>query len=155
MGAASSISAASAKLSAAAYPFMKEVDWLDPVYQKTAPGKSPQEWMKPIDKMIVMGAKMDGAALREAALAHAKAIENMDEKGVLTQADFEAINTGLGKAIASAGTAAAMDVYNEMVKLVGSSPVPNFLFSKVNPQDAIAAYNGLMDFKEVVKAAQR
>merc|ERR1712048_1173623 len=96
--------------------------------------------------------KMDGAALKEAAMAHAKAIENMDAKGVLTQGDFEAINTGLGKAIASAGT---MDVYNEMVKLVGSSPVPNFLFSKVNPQDAMAAYNGLMDFKDVVKAAQR
>merc|ERR1711918_297569 len=79
--AAASISAASSKLSAAAYPFMKA-----------------------IDKMIVMGSKMDGAALREAASAHAKAIEGMDAKGVLSQADFEAINTGLGKAIASVPT---------------------------------------------------
>merc|ERR1711998_402073 len=127
--AAASISAASSKLSAAAYPFMKDIDWTDTLYSKPVPGKTPQEAMK--------------------------AIHNMDAKGVLTQADFEAINTGLGKAIASAGTAATMDVYNEMAKLAASSPVPNYLFSKVNPQDAMAAYNGLMEFKDVVKAAQR
>jgi len=154
-GAASSISAASSKLSAAAYPFMKDIDWLDPIYLKTAPGKTPQEAMKAIDKMIVMGSKMDGASLREAALAHAKAIDGMDSRGVLSQADFEAINTGLGKAIASVPTSTVMDVYNAMDKLVGGSPIPNFMFSKVNPNDAIAAYNGLMEFKDVVKAAQR
>jgi len=153
--AAASISAASSKLSAAAYPFMTDIDWTDPLYSKPVPGKTPQEAMKAIDKMIVMGSKMDGAALREAAMAHAKAIEGMDAKGVLSQADFEAINTGLGKAIASVPTSTVMDVYNEMAKLVGSSPIPNFLFSKVNPQDAVAAYNGLMEFKDVVKAAQR
>merc|ERR1712224_353904 len=153
--AAASISAASSKLSAAAYPFMKDIDWLDPLYSKPIPGKTPQEAMKAIDKMIVMGSKMDGAALREAASAHAKVIEGMDAKGVLSQADFEAINTGLGKAIASVPTSTVMDVYNEMAKLVGSSPVPNYLFSKVNSQDAMAAYNGLMEFKDVVKAAQR
>merc|ERR1711933_330332 len=149
------IDAAAVKLSAAAYPFMKDIDWTSTLYSKPIPGKSPQEAMKAVDKMIVMGSKMDGASLKEAAMAHAKAIENMDAKGVLTQADFEAINTGLGKAIASAGTAATMDVYNEMAKLVGSSPVPNYLSSKVNPQDALAAYNGLLEFKDVVKAAQR
>merc|ERR1712187_380689 len=150
-----SISSAASKLSAAAYPFIKDVDWTSNLFSKPIPGKSPQDVMKAVDKMIVMGSAMDGAALKEAAQAHVKAIEGVDAKGVLSQADFEAINTGLGKAIASAGTAATMDVYNEMVKLVGSSPVPNFLFSKVNPQEAMAAYNGLMDFKDVVKAAQR
>merc|ERR1712223_1991657 len=79
----------------------------------------------------------------------------MTGTGGISQADFQAINAGLGKAIASVPTATVMDVYNEMAKLVGSSPVPNFLFSKVNPQDAIAAYNGLLEFKDVVKAAQR
>merc|ERR1719203_416616 len=153
--AAASISAASSKLSAAAYPFIKDIDWTDTLYSKPIPGKTPQEAMKAIDKMIVMGSKMDGASLKEAAVAHAKAIENMDAKGVLSQADFEAINTGLGKAIASAGNGATMDVYNAMAKLVGSSPVPNYLFSKVNPQDAMAAYNGLLEFKDVVKASQR
>merc|ERR1712018_571816 len=154
-GAAASIGAASSKLSAAAYPFIKDIDWTDALYSKPIPGKTPQEAMKAVDKMIVMGSKMDGGALREAAMAHAKAIEGMDAKGVLSQADFQAINAGLGKAIASAGTSATMDVYNAMASLVGSSPVPNYLFSKVNPQDAIAAYNGLLEFKDVVKAAQR
>merc|ERR1712060_411238 len=132
------IDAAAVKLSAAAYPFIKDIDWTDSLYAKPIPGKTPQEAMKAVDKMIVMGSKMDGGALREAALAHAKAID-----------------AGLGKAIASAGTSATMDVYNAMAKLVGDSPVPNYLFSKVNPQDAIAAYNGLLEFKDVVKAAQR
>merc|ERR1711879_1093048 len=154
-GAASSISAASSKLSAAAYPFIQGIDWLDPLYSKPIPGKTPQEAMKAVDKMIVMGSKMDGAALKEAAMAHAKAIQGMDAKGVVTQADFEAINTGLGKAVASVPAPTVMDVYNAMAQLVGSSPVPNYLFSKVNPQDALAAYNGLLEFKDVVKAAQR
>merc|ERR1712214_251261 len=149
------IDAAAVKLSAAAYPFIKDIDWTDSLYAKPIPGKTPQEAMKAVDKMIVMGSKMDGGALREAAMAHAKAIEGMDAKGVLSQADFQAINAGLGKAIASAGTSATMDVYKAMASLVGSSPVPNYLFSKVNPQDAIAAYNGLLEFKDVVKAAQR
>merc|ERR1712117_668194 len=147
-GAAASISPASSKLSAAAYPFMKDIDWTDTLYSKPIPGKTPQEAMKAIDKMIVMGSKMDGASLKEAALAHAKAIESMDSKGVLSQADFEAINTGLGKAIASVPTSTVMDVYNAMDKLVGGSPIPNFMFSKANPNDAIAAYNGLMEFKD-------
>merc|ERR1719512_337610 len=100
-------------------------------------------------------AKAAYTALQEAAKAHAKAIEGVDAKGVLSQADFEAINTGLGKAIASVPTSTVMDVYNSMAKLVGDSPVPNYLSSKVNPQDAVAAYNGLLEFKDVVKAAQR
>merc|ERR1712109_32983 len=107
------------------------------------------------DKMIVMGSAMDGAALKEAAAAHVKAIEGMDSKGVLTQADFAAINAGLGKAIASVPTSKVMDVYNAVGKVVGSSPVPNYLFSQVNPNDATAAYNALLEFKDVVKAASR
>jgi len=152
--AASSISAASAKLSAAAYPFMKDVDWTDTLYSKPVPGASPQQAMKAVDKMIVMGSKMDGAALREAAKAHVKAIEGMDAKGVLSQADFEAINTGLGKAIASVSSNTVMDVYGAVNQLVGNSPIPNYLFSKVNPKDAYAAFNALLEFKDVVKAAQ-
>merc|ERR1719436_1139088 len=101
-----------------------------------------------------MGTEMDGAALREAALAHAKAISAVNEKGVLSQGDFEAINAGLGKAIASVPTSKVMDVYNAVGGLIGVSPVPNYLFSQVNPQNALAAYNALLDFKEVVKAAK-
>merc|ERR1711933_105509 len=138
----------------AAYPLIKDVDWTSNLFSKPIPGKSPQEVMKAVDKMIVMGSAMDGAALKEAAQAHVKAIDGVDAKGVLSQADFEAINAGLGKAIASVPTSKVMDVYNSMAGLVGSSPVPNYLYSTVNPQDAQAAYNALLEFKDVVKAAR-
>merc|ERR1712066_641553 len=150
-----SIGPAASKLAAAAYPLIKDVDWTSSLFSKPIPGKSPQEVMKAVDKMIVMGSAMDGAALKEAALAHVKAIDGVDAKGVLSQSDFEAINTGLGKAIASVPTSKVMDVYNAMAKVVGDSPVPNYLYSQVNPQDAQAAYNALLEFKDVVKAAQR
>merc|ERR1712084_163580 len=149
-----SISAAAGKLSAAAYPFIKDVDWTSDLYLKPIPGADPQKVMKAVDKMIVMGAAMDGAALKEAAQAHVKAIDGVDAKGVLSQSDFEAINAGLGKAIASVPTSKVMDVYNSMAGLIGSSPVPNYLYSQVNPQDAQAAYNALLEFKDVVKAAR-
>jgi len=150
-----SISSAAGKLSAAAYPLIKDVDWTSDLFSKPIPGKSPQDVMKAVDKMIVMGSAMDGAALKEAAQAHVKAIDGVDAKGVLSQADFEAINAGLGKAIASVPTSKVMDVYNAMAGVVGSSPVPNYLYSQVNPQDAQAAYRALLEFKDVVKAAQR
>merc|ERR1712187_533466 len=102
------IDSAAAKLSAAAYPFIKDVDWTSDLFSKPIPGKSPQDVMKAVDKMIVMGAAMDGGALREAAQAHGKAIEGMDSRGVLSEADFEAINAGLGKAIASVPTSKVM-----------------------------------------------
>merc|ERR1712014_338804 len=150
-----SIGPAASKLSAAAYPLIKDVDWTSDLALKPIPGASAQTVLKAVDKMIVMGAAMDGAALKEAAQAHVKAIEGVDGKGVLSQSDFEAINAGLGKAIASVPTSKVMDVYNAMSGVIGSSPVPNYLYSQVNPQDAQAAYNALLEFKDVVKAAQR
>jgi len=149
------IGTAAAKLSAAAYPLMKDVDWTSSLFAKPIPGQPASDVVKAVDKMIVMGSAMDGAALKEAALAHVKAIEGVDSKGLLAQSDFEAINAGLGKAIASVPTAKVMDVYNAVGKVVGSSPIPNYLYSQVNPQDAQAAYNALLEFKDVVKAAQR
>merc|ERR1712151_726227 len=139
------IDSAATKLAAAAYPLIKDVDWTSDLFSKPIPGQSAQDVLKAVDKMIVMGAAMDGGALRDAAKAHAKAIEGMDAKGVLSQADFEAINAGLGKAIASVPTGTVMDVYNAVAKVVGSSPVPNYLFSTVKPQDALGAYNALME----------
>merc|ERR1711988_1499496 len=150
-----SIGPAASKLAAAAYPLIKDVDWTSDLALKPIPGATPQAVMKAVDKMIVMGAAMDGGALKEAAEAHVKAINGMDAKGVLSQSDFVAINTGLGKAIASVPTSKVMDVYNAMSGVIGSSPVPNYLYSSVNPQDAQAAYNALLEFKDVVKAAQR
>merc|ERR1712050_635416 len=150
-----SISPAASKLAAAAYPFVKEVDWTSDLFSKPLPGKSPQDVMKAVDKMIVMGAAMDGGALKEAADAHVKAINGVDAKGVLSQADFEATLAGLGKAIASVPTNTVMDVYNAMTPLVGDTAVPNQLLSGVNPVDAMAAYNGLVQFAGVVGQEQR
>merc|ERR1711862_633611 len=45
-----------------------------------------------VDKMIVMGASMDGKLLKEAAAAHHKAIGSIDAKGVTSAADYEAVN---------------------------------------------------------------
>merc|ERR1719476_831932 len=134
--AASSITAAADKLSAAAYPFIKDVDWTSDLYSKPIPGADPQKVTKAIGKMISMGAAMDGASLKGAANAHVKAIGGMDARGVLSESDFSAINAGLGKAIASVPTSKVMDVYNAMSGVIGSSPVPNYLYSSVNPQDA-------------------
>merc|ERR1712025_631650 len=104
-----SIGPAASKLSAAAYPFIEDVDWTSDLALKPIPGASPQTVMKAVDKMIVMGAAMDGGALKEAAQAHVKAINGVDSKGVLSQSDFEAINAGLGKAIASVPTSKVME----------------------------------------------
>merc|ERR1712186_131551 len=152
--AASKISAAAGKLSSAAYPFLKDVDWSSDLSLKPLPGASPQQVLKATDKALVMGAAMDGAALTEAAEAHHKAIGSVDAKLVTTSSDFEAINAGLGKAIASVPTSKVMDVFNAFAGIVGPV-VPNYLFSSVNPNDAQAAYNALLEFKDVVKAAQR
>merc|ERR1712228_828387 len=133
------IDAAAGKLASAAYPFLKEVDWTSDLALKPLPGASPKDVLKAIDKALVMGAAMDGAALKEAAGAHVKAIGSIDAKGLTSEADFAAINAGLGNAFAK----------------VVPSTVPNFLYSTVNPNDAQAAYRGLLEFKDVVKAARR
>merc|ERR1712007_52671 len=147
------IADAAKTLSTAAYPFLQDIDWISDLALKKPGGASAKDVLKAIDKALVMGASMDGAALQEAAKAHVKAIGSMDGKGVTTQADFEAINAGLGKAIASVPTSQVMDVYNAFSKVVDPS-VPNYLYSSVNPQHAQAAYDGLMKFKDVVKAAR-
>merc|ERR1712217_439811 len=151
-----SIEAAASELGKASYPFMQGVNWMDDLYSKPVPGKSAQDVMPAIDAMIVLGTKMDSAALQEAARAHVRAIEGMDASGVLKQGDFEAILAGIGKAIAGAPTSSVMDVYNEMGRVIGGSfgRVPTNLFSMQNAVDAGAAYTAFLGFKEKVKAAQ-
>merc|ERR1712012_602545 len=148
------IDAAAGKLSAAAYPFLKDIDWSSDL-SLTPPGgvATPKAVLGAIDKALVMGAAMDGGALREAALAHVKAIGSVDASGVTTQADFAAINAGLGKAIASVPASKVMDVYNAFSKVV-SENVPNNLIRTVNAGDARAAYSAFMEWKDVVKASR-
>merc|ERR1712050_62081 len=147
------IADAAKTLSTAAYPFLQDIDWSSDLALKKPGGASAKDVLKAIDKALVMGASMDGAALQGAAQAHVKAIGSMDAKGVTTQADFEAINAGLGKAIASVPTSQVMDVYNAFSKVVGPT-TPNYLFNTVNPNEALGAYQALLSFKDVVKAAR-
>merc|ERR1711972_622291 len=149
-----SIDAAAGKLSSAAYPLLKDVDWTSDLALKPLPGVSPNQMLKAIDKALVMGASMDGKLLKEGAEAHHKAIGSSDAKLVTSASDFEAVNAALGKMIASVPTSQVMDVYNAFGKIV-NPVVPNYLFSSVNPADAQAAYTALLGFKDVVKSAQR
>merc|ERR1712066_238270 len=148
------IDGAASKLSAAAYPFIKDVDWTSDLALKPLPGASPNQMLKAIDKALVMGASMDGKLLKEAAEAHHKAIGSVDASLVTSASDFQAVNAALGKVIASVPTSQVMDVYNAFAKIV-NPVVPNYLYSSVNPADAQAAYAALLGFKDVVKAAQR
>jgi len=147
------VGAAAGKLASASYPFIKEVDWTSDVYTRPLPGVSAKEALGLVDKMIVMGASMDGKLLKEAAAPHHKAIGGVDSKGVLTSGDYEAVLAGLGKAIASVPKSQVMDVYNAFAKTL-PPVVGNYNFNSVNGADAIGAYKALMSFKDVVKAAQ-
>lgn len=151
---ASSISAAADALASASYPFVQGIDWTDMLYGKTVPGKSAKEALKAVDSMIVMGAKMDGAALREAGMAHVKAIENMDAKGILTKDDYKATLAGIGKTVASVDRDTVMKVFDETTKLVSGTGVPQYVLSKQNPSDAMNAYNAFMGFKDTVQKEQ-
>ena len=147
------IGVAAKQLSDASYPFLKDIDWLSDVYLKPLPGVSPQQSLKAIDKMIVMGAKADGNALKAAADAHHKAIGSIDAAGVTSAADYEAVNAALGRVIASVPKSTVMDVYNSFAGMVDSS-IPLNMFSKVNPLDAYSAAKAFYTFKDVVQASQ-
>jgi len=144
------IDAAAKTLSAAAYPLMKDVDW-NAAYFTRLPGSKPTAVLQAIKKALDQGAAMDPAYLKEGALAHAKAIANVDSQGVLPLEDFEAINSALGHMIKSSGTSATMSTYNAFKALVADN-IPSYLLSTVNPTDAQAAYTALLSFKDVVGA---
>jgi len=149
-----SIDQAAAKLSAASYGFLGQADWLSDVYLKPLPGATPKDILKAVDKTIVMGASMDPKLLEDGAAAHHKAIEGIDAKGVTTLADYTAVNAAIGKLVASVPQAQTMDVFNAWSKVVNPVVQAN-LFSMVNGADAAASYKAFLDFKDVVKAAQR
>jgi len=149
-----SIDAAAKKLSDASYPFIKSAPWDSDIYLKPLPGVSPFQAMKAIDKMIVMGANMDGKLLREATMAHHDALNSMDSKLVTDADNYQKVNAALGKVIASVPSSQVMDVFNAVGKITGSS-VPNNMFSMSAPSEATAAYDAFLKFKDVVKAAQR
>merc|ERR1712232_1411595 len=148
------VGAAAGKLSSASYPFIKEVDWLSPLYLTPLPGTSTKQALEAVDKMIVMGSTMDGKLLKEAAAAHHKAIGSVDAKGVTSAADYAEINAALGKLIASVPKSDVMDVYNAFAKIVNPNG-PSYLFSaQTKGLEAVGAYKALMEFKDIVKAAE-
>merc|ERR1712232_1200556 len=149
---ADEIGDAATKLSDAAYPFMKDVDWFSYLYlQKPGGSASALDWVKAIDKAIAMGEQMDSKLLKDAAMAHHKAIGTIDANGALSKSTFAEVNAGIGRLIASVPESTTMGVYDSFKGLVGSD-VPAYLMSTVKEEDAKAAYSALMDFKDVVKA---
>lgn len=148
------IEEAATKLSKAAYPFIKDVDWTSDLFTKPLPGLSTKQALELTDKLIVMGSEMDPKLLKLAALAHHNAIQSVDAKGVTSEADFEKVNSALGKLIASVPKSTVMDVYNAFAKSV-NPVVGNYNFDLFNKgADAIAAHKALLEFKDTVKAAQ-
>jgi len=146
----SKISAAASKLSSASYPFMKDVDWTSDIFTKPLPGADPRSVMKAIDKTLTMGAAMDPKLLKDAAEAHHKGILGVDAKGVLSIEDFNAVNAGIGKLIASVPKALVLDVFNAWSGLAGNIVGANLYAGVNNPGAAIGAYNAFWEFKDVV-----
>ena len=132
---------------------VQEIDWTDGVYG-VLPTAKPLEVLKAIDSMLVMGAAMDPAALKAGVLAHSKAINSVDSKGVTTLADYTATNAAIGHMIASVPASKTMDVYNAFNEFKLGSDVGPYMMSKVNAEDAKAAYKAFLEFKDVVKASQ-
>jgi len=130
----------------------KEVNWNSYAYLLKPGSGSAGDWVKAVDKAIVMGAAMDPELLKKGVMAHHKAVGATSEANpVLSKADFEAINAAIGRMIASVPESQTMDVYNAFSNLV-SADVPPYLMSTVKEADAKAAYAALMNFKDVVKA---
>merc|ERR1711920_304492 len=142
---------AAAKLSKAAYPFMKEVPWNSGLYNINPGSADTVAVTKAIGKMIAMGAQMDPKLLAAGADAHHKAIQGLPANGVCSEAQLTAINAAIGRMVASVPESMTMDVYNSVSALVDSK-VPAYLMSTVKEADAKAAYSALVDFAGVVKA---
>lgn len=151
---ADSIDDAAKKLSAASYPFLKEIDWTSPVFGNL-PNQSPIKVLKAITSALKMGAAAEPATLKAGVLAHAKAIDSIDGKGVTSLADYEAINAAIGHIVASVPKATVIDVYNAFAQVAPKDVVGAYMKSTVNGADAEAAYKAFWEFKDVVAAAQR
>ena len=65
--------------------------------------------------LLVMGAAMDGGALKEAALAHVKAIGSGDARGVTTQAGYPAVSELAAPAPTSKAVESTDEVQPEQV----------------------------------------
>merc|ERR1712187_476759 len=103
---ADAIGDAAKKLSTAAYPFLKEVDWGSQLSLLKPGTASATEYVQAIKAAIDMGAAMDSKLLKAGVEAHHKAIGSAGSSGVTSKADFEGIVAALGRMIASVPDAA-------------------------------------------------
>merc|ERR1711920_485915 len=148
---ADEIGDAAAKLSKAAYPFMKEVPWNSGLYNINPGSGDAVSWAKAIGKMIDMGAAMDTKLLKAGADARHAAIQGLPASGVCSESQLTAISAAIGRLVASVPESMTMDVYNSVGALVDPK-VPAYLMSTVKEADAKAAYEALIEFTKVVKA---
>merc|ERR1712086_973672 len=148
---ADEIGDAAVKLSKASYPFLKEIDWNSYIFNLKPGSASAIDWLKAVDKAIVMGNAMDAELLKRATIAHSVAIRSIDANGVPTLGDYTIINAALGRLVASVPEDTVMDVYNAFA-LPLPKEVPEYMMSKVNADDAKAAYAAFLEFKDVVKS---
>jgi len=150
---ADEIGNAAKQLSEASYPFLKEIEWNSYVFN-TKPGTaSALEWLKAVDKAIVMGTAMDSKLLKEAVIAHSNAIHSVDAMGVTSKADYAAVNAAIGRIVASVPREMVMDVYDAF-DAVTPKTVSEYMMSRVKSGDAKIAYAAFMDFKDVVQRNQ-
>ena len=76
-------------------------------------------------------------------------------------AAYEAVNEAIGMLVASVPSSEVMGVFNGAGELLNSANptmpgvVANNLFNGVVANDAIEAYNAFLNFKDVVRTAQR
>merc|ERR1712072_768196 len=117
----------------------KSVDWNSAVYLNAPGAFKPQEALKAIDKMIVMGAQADPKALKAAAEAHHKAIGSASGgNGVTSRADWDGVTAALGRVFASVPESTVMDVYNAVSSIIDPG-VPAYL--KAGTSGADQAYS--------------
>lgn len=151
---ADKIDDAAEQLATGSYAFLKEVPWTSSTYATLPEVKNPLQFLKIIDKCLIMGAAMDPAALKTGVLAHSKAISSIDANGVTSQQDYTAILKAIGHMVKSAGESKTMDVYDAGKELIpATSGVPAYLMSTVKAEDAQAAYSALIQFTDAVKNA--
>jgi len=125
------------------------------------PGVDNQKLLKAVDKALVMGAAMDGKALKDAVMAHHDAVSAAGGKaGVTTLAAYTNVLSTLGKAISTVPEDKVLDVFNaykELINTPGEFPAAfSYLMStgNINPADAYAAAGGFLDLADAVKKAR-
>jgi hypothetical protein len=149
---ADKIDDAAKKLSAESYDFLKKIDWNADTWGKL-PATSPPGVLDGIKPVLAMGAAMDSAALKKGVMAHVKAIGSVDEKGVTSLADYEAINAAIGHMVASVPAWKTLDVYGAFAPYFPKEG-QDYLVSQYG-SEAEKAYKAFLEFKDVVKASQR